>query len=181
MLTDKFSTILCVFAGCTICLRFSIRMFFLYLLTYSYNWGSISPKYFLFALQIAKNLHIFFSSTFPFRCRNLTFPESLPEVSIVFIFVNEALSVILRSIHSAIDRTPAHLLKEIILVDDNSNNGKRFWFFPFPALRLDHTRETLNSGSCLSFGLSNVIGGFSPFFIPHFCWAVLYSTQVGHV
>ncbi|XP_036239260.1 polypeptide N-acetylgalactosaminyltransferase 18 isoform X1 [Molothrus ater] len=58
----------------------------------------------------------------PSACRNLTFPESLPEVSIVFIFVNEALSVILRSIHSAIDRTPAHLLKEIILVDDNSNN-----------------------------------------------------------
>ncbi|XP_009863226.1 PREDICTED: polypeptide N-acetylgalactosaminyltransferase 18 [Apaloderma vittatum] len=58
----------------------------------------------------------------PNGCRNLTFPDSLPEVSIVFIFVNEALSVILRSIHSAIDRTPAHLLKEIILVDDNSNN-----------------------------------------------------------
>uniref|UniRef100_A0A8C0UKA6 Polypeptide N-acetylgalactosaminyltransferase 18 n=1 Tax=Cyanistes caeruleus TaxID=156563 RepID=A0A8C0UKA6_CYACU len=58
----------------------------------------------------------------PGGCRNLTFPESLPEVSIVFIFVNEALSVILRSIHSAINRTPAHLLKEIILVDDNSNN-----------------------------------------------------------
>uniref|UniRef100_A0A8C3U0B5 Polypeptide N-acetylgalactosaminyltransferase n=1 Tax=Catharus ustulatus TaxID=91951 RepID=A0A8C3U0B5_CATUS len=58
----------------------------------------------------------------PSACRNLTFPESLPEVSIVFIFVNEALSVILRSIRSAMDRTPAHLLKEIILVDDNSNN-----------------------------------------------------------
>ncbi|EMP36835.1 Putative polypeptide N-acetylgalactosaminyltransferase-like protein 4, partial [Chelonia mydas] len=59
----------------------------------------------------------------PNGCRNLTFPNSLPEVSIVFIFVNEALSVILRSIHSAIDRTPHHLLKEIILVDDNSNNA----------------------------------------------------------
>uniref|UniRef100_A0A663FJ72 Polypeptide N-acetylgalactosaminyltransferase n=1 Tax=Aquila chrysaetos chrysaetos TaxID=223781 RepID=A0A663FJ72_AQUCH len=58
----------------------------------------------------------------PNGCRNLTFPDRLPEVSIVFIFVNEALSVILRSIHSAIDRTPAHLLKEIILVDDNSSN-----------------------------------------------------------
>ncbi|CAK7314802.1 Polypeptide N-acetylgalactosaminyltransferase 18 [Vulpes lagopus] len=56
------------------------------------------------------------------RCRNLSFPESLPEVSIVFIFVNEALSVLLRSIHSAIERTPPHLLKEIILVDDNSSN-----------------------------------------------------------
>lgn len=58
------------------------------------------------------------------RCRNLTYPLNLPQVSIVFIFVNEALSVILRSIHSAINRTPSHLLKEIILVDDNSNNGK---------------------------------------------------------
>jgi hypothetical protein len=59
-----------------------------------------------------------------FRCRNLSFPDSLPEVSIVFIFVNEALSVLLRSIHSAIERTPPRLLKEIILVDDNSSNGK---------------------------------------------------------
>uniref|UniRef100_A0A8I3NM72 Polypeptide N-acetylgalactosaminyltransferase n=2 Tax=Canis lupus familiaris TaxID=9615 RepID=A0A8I3NM72_CANLF len=58
----------------------------------------------------------------PSGCRNLSFPESLPEVSIVFIFVNEALSVLLRSIHSAIERTPPHLLKEIILVDDNSSN-----------------------------------------------------------
>lgn len=58
----------------------------------------------------------------PSGCRNLSFPNSLPEVSIVFIFVNEALSVLLRSIHSAIERTPPHLLKEIILVDDNSSN-----------------------------------------------------------
>ncbi|CAF99632.1 unnamed protein product, partial [Tetraodon nigroviridis] len=58
----------------------------------------------------------------PDGCRNTTYPLSLPQVSIVFIFVNEALSVILRSIHSAINRTPSHLLKEIILVDDNSSN-----------------------------------------------------------
>nr|XP_020463221.1 polypeptide N-acetylgalactosaminyltransferase 18 isoform X2 [Monopterus albus] len=60
----------------------------------------------------------------PDGCRNITYPLNLPQVSIVFIFVNEALSVILRSIHSAINRTPSHLLKEIILVDDNSNNNE---------------------------------------------------------
>nr|XP_006001032.1 PREDICTED: polypeptide N-acetylgalactosaminyltransferase 18 isoform X2 [Latimeria chalumnae] len=58
----------------------------------------------------------------PDGCKNITYSTNLPQVGIVFIFVNEALSVILRSIHSAMDRTPDHLLKEIILVDDNSNN-----------------------------------------------------------
>ncbi|OCT82064.1 polypeptide N-acetylgalactosaminyltransferase 18 [Xenopus laevis] len=58
----------------------------------------------------------------PVGCKNLTYPDDLPQVSIVFIFVNEAFSVIQRSIYSAINRTPANLLKEIILVDDNSNN-----------------------------------------------------------
>ncbi|XP_007954941.1 polypeptide N-acetylgalactosaminyltransferase 18 [Orycteropus afer afer] len=66
----------------------------------------------------------------PSGCRNLSFPDSLPEVSIVFIFVNEALSVLLRSIHSAIERTPSHLLKEIILVDDNSSNETRYSWSP---------------------------------------------------
>lgn len=54
----------------------------------------------------------------------MTYPSNLPQVSIVFIFVNEALSVILRSIHSAMNKTPSHLLKEIILVDDNSSSGE---------------------------------------------------------
>uniref|UniRef100_A0A8B9JSI1 Polypeptide N-acetylgalactosaminyltransferase n=1 Tax=Astyanax mexicanus TaxID=7994 RepID=A0A8B9JSI1_ASTMX len=58
----------------------------------------------------------------PEGCKNISYPSNLPQVSIVFIFVNEALSVILRSIHSAMHTTPSHLLKEIILVDDNSNS-----------------------------------------------------------
>lgn len=60
----------------------------------------------------------------PDGCKNMSYPSNLPQVSIVFIFVNEALSVILRSIHSVMNRTPSHLLKEIILVDDNSNNDE---------------------------------------------------------
>uniref|UniRef100_A0A8C7QPE8 Polypeptide N-acetylgalactosaminyltransferase n=1 Tax=Oncorhynchus mykiss TaxID=8022 RepID=A0A8C7QPE8_ONCMY len=60
----------------------------------------------------------------PDGCRNMSYPTNLPQVSIIFIFVNEALSVILRSIHTAMNRTPSHLLKEIILVDDNSNNAE---------------------------------------------------------
>ncbi|KAG8146335.1 hypothetical protein E2320_012690 [Naja naja] len=52
----------------------------------------------------------------------MSYPEDLPQVSVVFIFVNEALSVILRSVHSVVNHTPSHLLKEVILVDDNSDN-----------------------------------------------------------
>ncbi|ERE76881.1 putative polypeptide N-acetylgalactosaminyltransferase-like protein 3 [Cricetulus griseus] len=57
-------------------------------------------------------------------CKELKYSKELPQISIIFIFVNEALSVILRSVHSAVNHTPTHLLKEIILVDDNSDEGK---------------------------------------------------------
>lgn len=58
----------------------------------------------------------------PKKCRQMTYPDDLPQISVVFIFVNEALSVILRSVHSVVNRTPSQLLKEVILVDDNSDN-----------------------------------------------------------
>lgn len=124
----------------------------------------------------------FFFFTFFFRCRNLTFPDRLPEVSIVFIFVNEALSVILRSIHSAIDRTPAHLLKEIILVDDNSSNGKRFCFCSFLP-----RPEVGSYMRILEFRLILIPLAFqtlSVYFLPsssRSCWAVFKYAQVGHV
>ncbi|KAG5840438.1 polypeptide N-acetylgalactosaminyltransferase 9 isoform X1 [Anguilla rostrata] len=58
----------------------------------------------------------------PKKCKQIAYPDDLPQISVVFIFVNEALSVILRSVHSVVNHTPAHLLKEIILVDDNSDS-----------------------------------------------------------
>ncbi|XP_048462988.1 polypeptide N-acetylgalactosaminyltransferase 18 [Rhincodon typus] len=60
----------------------------------------------------------------PDGCSNLTYPVNLPQISVVFIFVNEAPSVVLRSMHSVISKTPPHLLKEIVLVDDHSNNDE---------------------------------------------------------
>ena len=47
--------------------------------------------------------------------------------SVVFVFYNEALCALLRSVHSVLNRTPPHLLKEIILVDDWSNKTTHPW------------------------------------------------------
>nr|XP_044632053.1 polypeptide N-acetylgalactosaminyltransferase 9 isoform X2 [Equus asinus] len=58
----------------------------------------------------------------PQKCRQMTYSDDLPQISVVFIFVNEALSVILRSVHSVVNHTPSQLLKEVILVDDDSDN-----------------------------------------------------------
>uniref|UniRef100_A0A182KGJ9 Polypeptide N-acetylgalactosaminyltransferase n=1 Tax=Anopheles christyi TaxID=43041 RepID=A0A182KGJ9_9DIPT len=46
---------------------------------------------------------------------------ALPPVSIVIVFHDEALSVLLRTVHSVLDRTPPELVREILLIDDWSS------------------------------------------------------------
>ncbi|VDM48896.1 unnamed protein product [Toxocara canis] len=46
---------------------------------------------------------------------------TLPTTSVIICFHSEACSVLLRTVHSVIERTPEHLLTEVILVDDFSD------------------------------------------------------------
>ncbi|XP_049293426.1 putative polypeptide N-acetylgalactosaminyltransferase 9 isoform X1 [Anopheles funestus] len=44
----------------------------------------------------------------------------LPKTSVVIVFYNEPWSVLLRTVHSVLDNSPAHLIDEVLLVDDGS-------------------------------------------------------------
>ncbi|XP_071082767.1 polypeptide N-acetylgalactosaminyltransferase 1-like [Haliotis cracherodii] len=56
----------------------------------------------------------------PKGCSERYTGQHLPQTSIVICFLNEAWSTLLRTIHSALDNAPPHLVKEVILVDDHS-------------------------------------------------------------
>jgi len=51
------------------------------------------------------------------------------QASIVMVFHNELLSVLLRSVHSVLNRSPDHLIKEIILLNDASNATTHPWLY----------------------------------------------------
>ncbi|XP_043862048.1 putative polypeptide N-acetylgalactosaminyltransferase 12 [Drosophila santomea] len=62
------------------------------------------------------------------RCLELEYDEDSDEMkpaSIILIFRNEQLVVLLRTLHSLMERTPKHLFNELILVNDHSDTD--FW------------------------------------------------------
>ena len=77
----------------------------------------------------------------------------LPQTSVIVCFHNEAWSVLLRSVHSILNRSPENILLEIILVDDAST--------------MDHLKKDLEDYMAqypkvieLSYWVSTKIGSF---------------------
>lgn len=48
--------------------------------------------------------------------------STLPTLSVIIPFYNEALVMVIRTVHSILERTPPELLVEIILVNDCSKH-----------------------------------------------------------
>lgn len=59
-------------------------------------------------------------------CDRFKYPRILPSASVIIIFHNEVMSVLLRTIHSVVNRTPSELLHEIILVNDKSTHEELY-------------------------------------------------------
>lgn len=55
-------------------------------------------------------------------CRNKEYPVDLPTTSIIIVYHNEGNSTLLRTLVSVVRKTPKEYLKEIILVDDKSED-----------------------------------------------------------
>ncbi|XP_058644250.1 polypeptide N-acetylgalactosaminyltransferase 5 isoform X2 [Onychostoma macrolepis] len=84
--------------------------------------------------------------TRPQICSENLVHDNLPSTSVIFCFVDEVWSTLLRSVHSVLNRSPPHLLKEIILVDDCSTKDYLkeqldVYMSQFPKVRIIHLKE----------------------------------------
>jgi len=56
------------------------------------------------------------------QCLNKTFSEKLPTASVIICFFNEDFYTLMRSVYSVVRRSPRNLIKEIILINDHSDD-----------------------------------------------------------
>ncbi|XP_053658891.1 putative polypeptide N-acetylgalactosaminyltransferase 9 [Anopheles marshallii] len=97
---------------------------------------------------------------------------ALPQASIVIVFYNEAWSVLVRTVHSILDRSPKALIREIILVDDYSNLAHLRtqldeYFSSYPLVRILRVPKRLGLIRARLYGARNASSDFLTFLDAH--------------
>ena len=100
------------------------------------------------------------------RCKTTGYGEhaygdisTLPQTSVVTCFhTKEDLLEIIHTLHSLVQRTPARLLREIVIVDDHSVNGKILLHLPCWDLLSSFIKQDIKKSDPLKLCLSNFIG-----------------------
>ncbi|XP_053373478.1 polypeptide N-acetylgalactosaminyltransferase 5-like [Mercenaria mercenaria] len=106
------------------------------------------------------------------ECKTLKYRRKLPDTSVVICFHNEAWTVLLRTFHSVLDRTPPELLREIILVDDFSDKeflGKKLedYIKDYPKVKVVRTKQREGLIRARLLGFSNAVGDVVTFLDSH--------------
>eukprot|EP00053_Salpingoeca_punica_P018114 m.176320 g.176320 ORF g.176320 m.176320 type:complete len:591 (-) comp17363_c1_seq3:1576-3348(-) len=106
------------------------------------------------------------------QCKKATYPHDLPDTSIVFVFFNEPASPLLRSVHSVLNRSPPHLIREIILVDDGSDaewllKPLEDYIATLPKVKLVRTHARTGLMRARTIGAENAIGDTVTFLDSH--------------
>uniref|UniRef100_A0A2C9JJY6 Polypeptide N-acetylgalactosaminyltransferase n=1 Tax=Biomphalaria glabrata TaxID=6526 RepID=A0A2C9JJY6_BIOGL len=106
------------------------------------------------------------------RCKDQHYSSSLPHTSVIICFYNEALSTLLRTMHSVLARSPVELIHEIILVDDFSDfdylkSDLENYIKSYSKVKLFHTPDRLGLIRARMFGAKQATGSVLLFLDSH--------------
>lgn len=98
-----------------------------------------------------------------FACKERKYPHNLPKASVIIVFHNEGWSTLLRTVHSVINRSPPHMLQEIVMVDDFSDKAhlkKKLEDYTrkLGKIKIVRTNERVGLIKARSIGASSAIG-----------------------
>ncbi|XP_010983915.1 polypeptide N-acetylgalactosaminyltransferase 5 [Camelus dromedarius] len=110
--------------------------------------------------------------TRPAGCAEQLVHNNLPTTSVIMCFVDEVWSTLLRSVHSVLNRSPPHLIKEVLLVDDFSTKdylkgNLDKYMSQFPKVRILRLKERHGLIRARLAGARNATGDVLTFLDSH--------------